>query len=308
MAATLPQALAPTFLLILLGFGLRQRRFVADAFWPSAEKLTYYVLFPCLLTSSLAAANLDLATVLPMAGALVGGVIATATALLGARSLLHTDGPAFSSVFQGVIRPNTYVGLAAAQGLFGTPGVTLAAIGIAAVVPLVNVLSVAILVRYGARAPGAATGWRATLIAIGTNPLILAVALGLVLNVSGLGLPPVVAPVAEALGRASLPIGLLAVGAGLDLRAIGRAGRLVGIGAAVKLLATPGLTLLFCLVLGVGGLQAAVAVLYNALPTSASAYVLARQMGGDATVMAGIITVSTIAAAATIPILMLIVA
>ena len=50
-------------------------------------------------------------------------------------------------------------------------------------------------------------------------------------------------------------------------------------------------------------MPAAVAVLYNGLPTSASSYVLARQMGGDGKLMAGIITATTLAAALTLPVL-----
>ncbi len=303
----LAAALVPTFAIIVLGALLRHRGFLPEVFWPGAERLTYYVLFPCLLAVSVADAELDPGALLPMAGALVFGVLGMAALLLASRPLLAVAGPAFSSIFQGVIRPNTFVGLAAAYGLFGPEGVTLIAIGIASVVPLVNVLCVAVLVRYGDTGRAAVrNGVATTAIALATNPLIMAVGIGLALQLSGIGLPPLIGPVAEVLGRAALPVGLLAVGAGLDLRAVRRAGGLVGLGTVAKLLVTPGLTLLGCALLGVDGLQAAVAVLYNGLPTAASAYVLARQMGGDAVLMAGIITASTIAAAATMPLVVIV--
>jgi predicted permease len=295
-------ALAPIFGLIVLGYAMRQGRFVPLEFWPAAEKVTYYVFFPALLVHSLGTAALDLEALLPMVGALAGGVLATGAIVLALRRAWGADGPAFTSIFQGAIRPNTYVGLAAAAGLYGEAGLTLAAIGIAVVVPLVNLMVVPVLARHGA---GADPRLRAVALGIVTNPIIIAVALGLALQLLGLRLPPLLGPMVEILGRAALPVGLLAVGAGLDLKAARSAGRHVGLGTAAKLVAAPGLTALGCWLLGVDGLQLAIAVLYNALPTSASSYVLARQMGGDATLMAGIITVTTIAAALTLPLVVL---
>ena len=53
-------ALAPIFGLIVLGYAMRQGRFVPLEFWPAAEKVTYYVFFPALLVHSLGTAALDL--------------------------------------------------------------------------------------------------------------------------------------------------------------------------------------------------------------------------------------------------------
>ncbi len=50
-------ALAPIFVLILLGHLARRLRFVPDGFWPPAEKLTYYVFFPALIVDNLARAT-----------------------------------------------------------------------------------------------------------------------------------------------------------------------------------------------------------------------------------------------------------
>jgi hypothetical protein len=124
MSAVIP-ALAPIFLLIVLGFGLRRAAFVPEAFWPAAEKMTYYVFFPCLLATTMAGADLDLLAVLPMAAALVGGVLATVALLVAVRPAWRVDGPGFTSIVQGGIRPNTYVGLAAADVLFGSSGDTI---------------------------------------------------------------------------------------------------------------------------------------------------------------------------------------
>jgi malonate transporter len=193
------------------------------------------------------------------------------------------------------------VGLAVAAGAHGRPGVSLAAICVAATVPLVNLLSVAVLSRYAA--PSAARA-RAVAVAVATNPLILACALGILLNVSGLGLPPVLESLLAALGSAALPLGLMAVGAGLDLGAARSAGARVATAAASKLLLLPGLTAAALFAFGIGGTAYGVALLYASLPCSASAYVLARQLGGDAALMASIITVETLAAILTMPLVL----
>ena len=294
-------ALAPIFALIVLGYGLRRITFVPDSFWPAAEKSIYYLFFPCLLFSELATADIDLGALLPMGLAMMAAVVTMAALLIGLHRIWRLPGPPFSSVFQGGIRPNSYVGLAAAFGMFGQQGVALTAIGIAFVVPTVNVLAVAILVRHGASGGVARLD---VVRGIVTNPLILAVVAGVLWNLTELPLPPVIDTMLEILGRASLPLGLLAVGAGLDLAAARHGRYRVGASSAVKLLAVPALTAAFCLAFGVTGMAATVAVLYNALPTSASSYVLARQMGGDATMMAGIITLTTLVAIVTIPLML----
>lgn len=298
-------ALAPIFLLILLGQALKRWRFVPDSFWPPAEKLTYYVTFPALLTSNLASADLAGVAWGQLGAVVAGATVAAGVLAYAARPMLGTDGPGFTSVFQGSVRPNTYVALAAAAALFGPAGVTLTAICIAAVVPLVNVLSVTVLARHvtgdGRSAPGAFT----TLKAIARNPLIIACALGISLNVVDIGMPPVIGPLLDILASAALPVGLLAVGAGLALGELRSAGRPVVVATVLKLVGLPALAAGAVLALGVGGIVPGVLVLYAGLPCSASSYVLARQMGGDAGMMANIITVQTLAAMATLPLVLL---
>lgn len=294
-------ALAPVFLLIFIGHGLKRWGVLDGAFWVGAERLTYFLLFPALLVETLAGAEVAAAIAGPMALAMIAGVLAVTAVAFAARTRLGADGPAFTSIYQGSVRPNTYVGLAVAAGAFGRPGVSLAAICVAATVPLVNLLSVAVLSRY---AGASAARARAVAVAVATNPLILACALGILLNVTGLGLPPVLDSLLRALGSASLPLGLMAVGAGLDLGAARGAGARVGLAAAFKLLLLPGLTAAALFAFGIGGTAYRVALLYASLPCSASAYVLARQLGGDAALMASIITVQTLAAILTMPLVL----
>ncbi len=293
-------AILPVFLLIFLGAALKLAGFLTTAFWEGAQRLTYFVLFPALLFVTLASADFGGLEVLPMAAALAAAVLVMAGALIAARPWL-AEGPGFTSLFQGATRFNTYIGLAVALGVLGTAGAAAAAVAIALLVPLGNLLSVAVLARHdAARRPGVARVLRE----VAANPLILACLLGLAVSGAGLGLPPVVEPVLSVLGRAALPLGLLTVGAGLDFAAARADGRLLASACVLKLVVMPALTALACWALGVGGLAAAVAVLFNGLPTAPSAYIMARQMGGDAKLMASIITAQVALSALTLPLIL----
>lgn len=292
------EALAPVFLLVVVGWALRRTAFVPDGFWPPAEKLTYYVLFPALLVSSTAKADLSELDAVAVGGAMSGTVLAMSAAVLALRRAIAVGDPAFTSVFQGSVRVNTYVGLAAGASLFGAAGTTVMAVCVVAVVPLVNLVSVLVMTRFG---EGGARGARAAAVGVATNPLILAVLAGVALNVAGVHRIPVATPLMDILGAASLPLGLLAVGAGLDLPAARRGTSGLAWACALKLAAQPATAFALCSLAGAEGLPLAVAVLYAGLPTSASSYVMARQMGGDAELMAGIITVQTLLAALTMP-------
>ena len=295
-------ALVPIFAMIVMGFVMRRYGPYGDGFWVPTERLNYFVLFPALLVTNLAGAEIKEIELWPMALAMVGAVLMVGAGCFALRRALPIDGPGFAALFQGAIRPNAYVAIAAGVALYDNPGLTLVAVGIVVVLPMVNVLSVIVLSTHGADAD---LRGRDALAQIVRNPIILACALGVALNLSGLGLPSVGVEFLRLLGRAALPLGLLCVGAGLDVAAARAVGRVVAAAATLKLIVLPGLTALLCLILGVHGATAALAVLFNACPASASSYILTRQMGGDHRLMAGIITVETLAAMITLPLLML---
>ncbi|MCG8511640.1 MAG: AEC family transporter, partial [Rhodospirillales bacterium] len=264
------------------------------------ERATYFIFFPALLINSTSNANLAGIDFLPIAASLLLPILLVTLLALAIRPVLAADGPSFTSIIQGNIRPNTYVGIAGAFALFGDHGLTLTALAIVCYIPTVNVIAVMGLLRYAPIA-GKGIGWREVISAIGSNPLILAPLIGLALNGSGVGSPPLIGPLLEVLGRAALPVGLMAVGAGLDISALRPVGRFIVLTTATKLAVMPALTFGMCLALGLDAVATGVCVLYAALPCSASSYVLARQMGGNAELMAGIITATTLVAMVSIP-------
>jgi malonate transporter and related proteins len=300
--AVVISALLPVFLLIVLGFILRRSLMRLDTQWHGLERLTYYVLFPTLLIQTLVKADLSSVPVAGVGGALMLSALAMSLLCLALRPLFsrwNIDGPAFTSIFQGATRWQTYVALAVSSNLFGHTGLALASVAMVAIIPLVNVFSVSVLAHYAAPEK---QSLRAIVMTVLTNPLIWACAIGLAVNVTHLPLPQVWHDVAEALGRSSLGIGLLVTGAGLQLAGMFRPNLAASSAVFLKLILMPVLGVALALWFGISGSSLVIVAVCSAVPTSSSAYVLARQMGGDAPLLAQIITLQTVLAAVTMPV------
>ena len=286
-------ALLPDFALILLGAGLRRTIHLGDHFWNGLEKLVYYVLFPALLFGGLVKTRIDWTAAGPMLG-----VVAVATGAgmllgLGAR-LLSISPVAFASQYQCAFRFNSYIGLAVAGTLHGIPGIAAMGVAIGLMVPPVNVVAVWTLARHGESGV-----WRELV----RNPLILATLAGLAANLGGLEPPAGLLEILGRLAQAAVVLGLLAVGAGLRLAAAETVASHAATAylLAVKLIAVPGIALLLIRAMGLGGLYADIALIFCALPTASSAYILAQRMGGDGSGVARLISAGTLLGMLSIP-------
>jgi len=292
-------ALFPDLALIAIGQLLLRGLVRERAVWNGLEKLIYYVLFPALLFDTILHMRLELSTALPaviVALAAIGVGIA-----LGwlARPVLHPDPSRFAAGVQCAFRFNSYVMLALSQRVGGEAGLSLAAILIGVSVPVVNFAAVIPLAQHAQSRLG---------VELARNPLILATLAGLVGHALGLELPAPVEATLGRLGGASIALGLLAVGAGLQLDAL-RGGWLqsrstLALGGwitAVKMFAMPGAAYALSAAAGLDAPTRTIVVLYAAMPTAPSAYILAARMGGDASFTALLMTVSMLIAAVTLP-------
>lgn len=289
----------PLFALICLGYGMARSGFPGAAFWPAAERVNYFILFPALLVSSLVSAPLRDGAIWRLGGAAVCVLALAVLALALLRRWRAMPAARFGATTQGVIRFNTYLGLAITASLTGSEGISRAALFLAVCVPLVNVLSILALTDQGpARRPGALARQMAR------NPLIIACVLGIALALGGVGLPYGLGQFAQLLAQASLPLGLLCVGAALRPALMGRDARAIGLNSAARLLAMPALAAAVAFGFGLGPTEALVAVIFFALPTAPTAYVLTQQFDGDGPYMAGLVTAQTLAAVLTIPLVL----
>lgn len=300
--ATILSALVPVFLVIALGVVLRRTLLPDVQHWVALEKLTYFVLFPALLVVSAVKADLAKVNIVAVAGTLIGTVLLLSGLIVAlnrpVRRAFAADGPDFTSFYQGAVRWNTYVVLAVAGGLFGAEGITIAALALVTLIPVVNVNAVLVLAAFSGREPP--TG-RYILGQLARNPYISACVVGAALNVLHVPVPALVLEFGDILGRASLAIGLLVVGGGLALNTLVRLKPLVLASLGVKLLVKPAIAICIGLAAGLTGVELVVVALIAAVPSAPAGYMLARQMGGNATLLAEILTLQIIAAAVTLP-------
>lgn len=282
----------PIFALILLGSLLKRVSGVSGEGWRGLERLIYFVFFPALLFHSLAHASIDFAAALPM---LITGLMVTLAGMgLGylSKFLFHDPPKVFASAFQCSFRFNSYVGLAVAGALHGQAGIAAIGLLMGFLVPLANVASVAVLARHGE------SNWLREILG---NPLIIATAGGVAFALLGWTLPDLLSQILGLLAQASLPIGLVAVGAGLRLDSLSHARGHLWYGVAVKLLALPALAWWLGGLLGLDAAHFEIALMFAALPMSTLAYVLAVRMGGDGRITATQVAVTTLLSMVSLP-------
>lgn len=298
---SITDALIPVLAMILAGFLIQRTSFVPAAFWPAAEKLTYFLLMPATLIHSLAGKTIGSLPWLKILFTVEGTILASAL-LLTLWWLVNRQmgGPAFTSLFQGGVRFNTFVALAIAENLFGRDGLFLAALGAGFMIILINLLCVSafsLAVHSGAGfAPKRLLG------DLLRNPLIIACVIGVGLNGFGLRLPAALDGVLALAGKAAFPVGLMAVGAAY------RAGKLLQywqpllVSSGVQFVCKPLMAWGLASRMGLSDVALTVAVLLFSVPTAPSAYILSRQMGGDHDSMSAIITAQTCLSFVTLPV------
>jgi predicted permease len=298
-------ALLPVAIIIFAGFLMRRTGFVSDAHWAGVDHVCYFVLFPAIIFKEIAAADFAGVPVLRMAGAIIIALCIMFAALLIVRKPLYRalsiNGAQFSSLYQGATRWHTFIAFAIVPLIFGGDALALAAVSAAAMTPILNVVNVAVISLYARdEQPSLA---RLALIVL-RNPFFLASAGGVAWQLLGLHLPALAVQVLDMVGRGSLGLALLTVGAGLRIDEAMNAKAVVALAVVLKLAVVP-LLIFACLkALDVVGTPAAVALLCGAVPTGSGAYVLAKQMGGDAPLIANILTAQVIFAAVTIPLVL----
>jgi malonate transporter len=285
--------LLPDFALILLGYALRRWMTLGDHFWSGLEKLVYFVLFPALLFNAITRTPLSFEAV-PLIGTGAAAMAGAMALALLAKPLLPLTPISFASQFQCAFRFNSYIGLAVAAKLHGAAGI--AAMGLLAggMVPFANFAAVWMLARHGSTSV-----WRE----LARNPLFLSTFAALLWNLGGLGVTPSVSAFLGRLGEAAIALGLLAVGAALRLRGtLGPSGRVAaGYFLIIKLLAMPLIALAVARQIGLAGIHFDVVMMFAALPTASSAYILAQRMNGDGARVAWLISASTLLGMVSLP-------
>lgn len=293
------ELLLPDFSLIALGYVVCRYTPLDRTLWEQVDRLVYFLLFPLLLFHSILKSPLDLGSA---SGLIAGGLMLAAIGVGLSYALphlpwigRHIDRRDHAACAQIGFRFNSFIGLALAERLAGAQGLLLIAVLIGICVPVFNTAAVWPMARQSQRHFG-----RELL----RNPLILATASALLANLLGLRLPASIEPAVSRIGAASLALGLMAAGAGMQFSSLARA-KVLGLSLiAIKHLLLPVSAYALTRLLGLKPTEALVLMAFSGLPTASSAYVLAARMGYDGAIVAALVTASVLMGLVSLPLAM----
>lgn len=291
-------ALAPVILIVALGQLIAARNWVPQEAFRAMDRLSFLILLPALIIRALANAEFDSAP-----WQMVVTVVAAQIILGGIGLLAHfwpggMHRPSIGSIIQSNVRWNTIIALSLGAILFGDEGVALVSLVAAVMIPAANILSVYALTSHADRPPGTKPR---PFLAMTRNPMVIACLIGILLAAFHIEIPGIIDETMKILANAAIAAGLLSAGAGVDLKALTRAGVRTFTWSVIRLFALPAIVLGIGLTVGLTGLPLAIALLCAATPTAPNAYVLARELGGDTTLTANLIAVQIILAIFTLP-------
>lgn len=294
-AVNYAQLLFPDFSLIVLGYVLCRFSPLNRSVWQGVEALVYYLLFPVLLFHSIVKSPLDwTATSNLIAAGVLSGLagITLAYSLPWWPGLRRVDARDHASAAQVAFRFNSFIGLALAERLAGAQGLFFISVLIGFCVPMFNIAAVWPMARSSQQSL-----WPQLV----RNPLIVATLAGLIANLLGFRMPQWLEPPVSRIGAASIALGLMSAGAGMQLGLLTHAKRLtVGVLAirhGIQPLIACGAIWLFSL----QGHQALILLLFSSLPTASTCYVLAARMGYNGPYVAGLVTLSTLMGVISLP-------
>jgi predicted permease len=282
----------PIFLILVLGIFLYQVQLINDNFIDVASKLVFNVTLPALLFISISKTKLSSDTDFSLVIYAMLAVVATYILLEVITSKMIPDKGDRGVVIQGAFRSNMgIIGLAYCVNAYGDSVVSVASIYLGGATVLYNILSVICLNRSMDAKKSIAN----TLKGIAKNPLILAIVAALIFSATGLTLPSTLHKAGDYFAQMTLPLALLCAGASLSFKAMQKDITIAMISSVGKLIFIPVIITFGGYLLGYRGMELGVLFLMSSAPSASASYIMVRAMGGNATLAANIIVITTIA-------------
>jgi predicted permease len=303
-------AVAPIFIVTVVGYILKQKNFITDEFVKVADRLVFRVMLPCLLFTNVA--YIDMTSLSGDDVTLMSFVVLSALVLVAVLCFVVPffvkDKAKCGAFIQGVFRSNVaFLGIPFAINLFGEQGGVLASMVLAVIVPAYNVYAVSVLCIFNPEKDNdnISLGKQITNILLGIvkNPLIIAIVLALPFGIFGIGdkIPDFVEGGIEYFSKASTTLALITIGASFktgELR--GRIG-LAAIATAIKTVILPASFMLFTrFAFGFTGVHLGIVMIVFGTPTAISSYIMSKNMHADASLANQIVLLSTLCSMFTI--------
>jgi predicted permease len=300
-------SIAPIFLLIALGKLLHKTGFLPDTFFKGLNKLVFWFALPALLISRIGIASIDPEAISRIVLLFTAGTLGSLAFAWGVARWMRLPTQKWGSFIQGSFRGNgAFVGLPViiyTLGGIDPRAEMLGTVVLAPVVILFNILGVTVLLHYGRHKTSTAKSLQTFTSQIIKNPLIVACAIGITLNLSDLALPLALFRPLDALGQAALPLILISIGSSLKFERLRGAASPSLMASLIKVVATPAIGFLLAGLFGLDGTERMIAIFYLACPAAGMSYVMAEVMDNDGQLAGRIVALSTLLSALTLPII-----
>jgi hypothetical protein len=281
----------PIYLWLLAGASARRLGWVDQQLVELSAQISFRLGMPVVLFFG--ASRVDYSSLL-QSHYLLAGLMATlvVTVLAQAWGKLRGFAPREASIFvQGSFRSNLgIVGIALCASAYGEAGLALAALPVAVMTILYNIIAVLVLNRAHQRdsAP------LAVLLGIIRNPLIIGIGLGVLLSVSGMQLSVRVYQLGQLISSVVLPVALITIGASMSLKVLRQSGPITLDTMTWRHLVSPLIGVLIASLFGVYGPELGVLFLLLSSPIAAASFVMVVAVGGNGPLAANLIVVSTL--------------
>jgi len=299
-------AIAPVFMLMIIGNLLRRNQILDEAFWNLNDKLVYWILIPALLFNEISQIQFSPALFSSYAIVILGGFFSVILLSILLGKVCGYSGAVSSSVMQGAARHNAFIALAISGSLFGAEGLAIGTSLMAILIPVVNVVIVTfmVVVLQDTKSNNLKPRLTDIVAELAKNPLILAILVGFVFSVANAKSVPIIHETTRMLGLAAIPVLLLGLGANIKVRNLSINISPLIISSVLKLAIFPLIVYFVSDYFEFNTTEKIVLVIFSCVPTAVSSYTLAKQLGGESELMTSIITLQTVLSFITIPLIL----
>ncbi|MBQ3878938.1 MAG: AEC family transporter [Oscillospiraceae bacterium] len=282
---------APMLLMMLVGYISRRAGIVTEDTMRKVNKLLFRVFLPFLVFRNVYTSDISTAfspKLLIFSICLIVGMYILIFFVVRA---LEKDNPKRGSLIQAIFRSNFIIfGIPVLETLYGAESTGVAAILIAVIIPLYNVLAVVTFEVHRGGKPD----FKKILKGIITNPLIIASLLGAVVLLTGFQMPAILDEAISGIGKIATPLAFVILGSLFNLDAIRGGKKQIAIGLLGRLVIFPLIGLTIAVALGFTGPELAVIMIMCGSPPAVSSFTMAQQMDGDGELAGSLVILGSI--------------
>lgn len=287
-------AIFPIFALLFLGSLLKRFNITNDLFLKTSDKLVYFIFFPVMLFWKIGSSSPDKGVSFNLCAASLLAVVTAYLISLAAIRIFRISNFQAGTFSQACYRFNSYIGMAVVMNTLGEPGIRYFGILIGFAIPIINVLAVSTLIWYSGEKRSAGQHLKHLLKALISNPLILGCAAGLLFSNLGLFFPVFIDNTFSLMTAATMPLALISIGGSLTLSGLRHNTKFSVIASVLKLLILPEMGFFLLKTFSITGIAFKAGMIFFALPTATSIYVLSAQLNSDTQLASAAILLSTL--------------